>query len=340
MNEAKRVNVIIVNYNGKQWLDGCIGTILNQTYTNYDVTVVDNLSSDDSVEYIRKHFPTVNIISNIKNDGFAEGNNIAMGEVNGDYLLLLNSDTESDPSLIENLVSGIERNSNIGCVQSKLVLLSDDKVTDSCGSFITPTTLLYHFGVLKNSNDAMYNVPQQLYSAKGACILLRRSLVDVIGLFDRKFWCYYEETDLCQRIWIAGYEVWYIPEAICKHAVGGTSLKFDNSKIMFHNFKNKLASHIKNFEILSLAWVLPMHFLTGAFYSIYFLFNGKWKSFVAFYHSIYWVLKNFRTILRDRRYIQSIRIVSDFSIFKKTMRSPGLTYYIMLFSGLKGYKDR
>ena len=333
------VSIIIVNWNGERWLSNCLNALRAQTFRDFETIIVDNASSDSSVALIEGDYPEVILVRNDCNDGFAKGNNIGYLHAHGRYILLLNNDTESDPALLGNMVAAFAALPKAGSVQAKLVLIDQPDRLDACGAFFTATTLAYHFGFGKDATLPLYNQALPMFSNKGACMMLRREVIEKVGFLDDDFWCYYEETDLCHRIWLAGWECWYWPRALCRHGLGGTSIKIENSIIHFHNFKNKLTSHLKNFSVTSLIWILPMHFLVGLGYSLFFLLTGKWRNALAFFRGTGWVAANFGRILEKRRTVQRIRTMSDRDILRQCLRNPRPSYYLYLLTGLARYVD-
>lgn len=336
---APVVSVIVVNWNGEKWLPGCLDALRMQTVKDFEVIVVDNASTDGSVALIEHEYPEVILVRNDRNDGFAKGNNIGYRHVHGRYVLLLNNDTVADPGLLESLIAAFSALPQAGSVQAKLVLLDRPGRLDACGAFFTATTISYHVGFGKDAALPLYNQPFPVFSNKGACMMLRREVIEMVGLFDDDFWCYYEETDLCHRIWLAGWECWYWPHALCRHGLGGTSIKMENSIIHFHNFKNKLTSHLKNFSAGSLFWVLPMHFLAGLGYSLFFLLAGKWCNALAFLRGTAWVAANLVRILEKRHAVQRVRTVNDRDILRRSLRNPRMSYYFYFLTDLTCYAD-
>jgi len=336
------ISIIIVNYNGKKWLQKCFDSLVDQTYKNFEVIFVDNNSVDDSIEFLEKNYSdkiNLKIVKSDKNLGFAGGNNLGYENSDGEYVILLNNDTCVEKKYLENFTKAFSEIPNLGCAQSKIILMNDKQKLDVVGSYWTSSSFLYHFGFYKNQEEERYNEVIPVFSNKGASIILRREIIEKIGLFDNDFWCYYEETDLCNRLWSAGYECWYYPKAVCYHANGGTSLTFGNDFIQFHNFKNKLLSFLKNFEIITLIKIIPVYLLINILLSIFWLFQGKFKHFMAIYRAIFWNIKNIKTTLEKRKIIKNLRTKKDKEIFLKTKKNPRLSYYLYLFINLKKYKD-
>jgi GT2 family glycosyltransferase len=338
--QAELISIIIINWNGKKWLKNCLNSLDGQTYKNFEIIFVDNASTDDSVEYVRENFPKVKIVQNKKNLGFAGGNNIGLKHAKGDYILLLNNDTWVEKNFLSKFIKSFDEIPNLGSVQSKIALMNTPKKLDAVGSYWTDSSFLYYYGYGKDASLTKYNKPMPFFSNKGASMLIRRDLINKIGLFDDDFWCYYEETDFCHRAWIAGYECWYYPKAVAYHAVGGTSFQLDNAYIQFHNFKNKMLSFVKNFEARTLAYVLPVFLLLNIALSFLWLFQGKIKHFFALYRAFWWNIINIKSTLEKRSMMKKNKVRSDSEIFLKIKKNPKLGYYYYLFVGLEKYEDK
>lgn len=334
------ISIIIVNYNGKKWLKNCLDSLSLQTYKRFEVILVDNASSDGSIQYVKKCYPTVRIVENKSNRGFAGGNNDGLKVAQGEYILLLNNDTTVEKKFLKNFIKAFDKIPHLGCAQSKLLLMSKPHKTDLVGSYWTDSSFLYYYGYEKDASLAKYNTPMPFFSNKGASVLIRRDLIDKYGLFDDDFWCYYEETDFCHRLWLMGYECWYWPNAICYHAGGGTSITFDNSYIQFHNFKNKLLSFFKNFETKSLIVIVPIFITLNILLSIFLLSKGRFKNSFSLYKAIWWNVIHFPGTLNKRKNVQRKRRVSDKKIFNVVKKNPKAAYYLALLNNLNLYEDQ
>jgi GT2 family glycosyltransferase len=333
------VSVIIVNWNGKKWLNKCLSSIYKQTYKSFEVIFVDNNSSDESVSYVRKAFPKTCIISLDSNTGFAIGNNKGVEKAKGKYIYLHNTDAVLTKDGLAKMVAVFEKSDRIGSLQPMIRLLNNSDTIDSCGSFWTDSTFLYHFGNIKSYKRALYNRPMKVFSNLGASMMIRKSLISDIGLFDEAFWNYYEETDFCHRVWLSGYEVWYYPVAVCFHAKGGTAIIHNQAYIQYHNYKNKLRSFLKNYSGLYLLYILPVFLGFLLVLSGISLFQGKFDYFITYYKAIWWNVLHLPDTLSRRKQVQKIRIKSDWYINSVVKRNPRLSYYYYLFVGLQGYAD-
>ena len=339
LKDGPTVSVIIVNWNGKKWLRDCLYSLEKQIYRNFEIIFVDNNSSDDSVSYVRKNFPKLKIVQNKTNRGFAGGNNDGLKVALGDYILLLNNDTKVEKFFLKNFLKAFEILPQAGCIQSKIVLMDSPGRLDMCGGYWTDSTFLYYFGLGKDANSKKYSKTMPFFSNKGASMMIKRKVIEKIGLFDEDFWNYYEDTDFCHRVWLSGFECWYYPKAVSYHAMGGTSIKLDDSLLQFHNFKNKLLSFLKNFEIKSLLTIIPIYIYLNIIISFIWLSQGNVKHFFAIYKALWWNVKSIKATFYKRRKIQSLRNVSDSQIMRRVKVNPRLSYYFYSFTDLGKYED-
>lgn len=233
-----KVSIIIVNYNGKEHLEKCLESLQTVTYDSYEIILVDNNSSDGSVEFVTQNYPHVILIKLNANKGFAEPNNIGAKISKGDYLLFLNNDTIVTPPFLTKLINVIESDKKIAMCQS--LLLKPDGKIDSSGDFID------HLGVVYSSKT-LTNESREISSARGASMLVRKDVFEMLGGFDEKFFVTFEDVDLGWRSWIFGYRVVVVPKSIVYHSGGQTHKKI-GSELAFHGFKNQLSMKLTNFE--------------------------------------------------------------------------------------------
>ena len=321
---APKVSIIIVNYNGKELLQKCLDSLLKVNYDNFEIILVDNNSTDGTVEFITKNYPSLIIIKLDSNKGFAEPNNVAAKISKGKYLLFLNNDTVVTPNFISEMVKVMETDKKIAICQS--LLLKPDGSVDSSGDFID------HLGVVYNSKTKIDEI-REVSSARGASMLVRSDIFEKLDGFDQKFFVTFEDVDLCWRSWILGYRVLIIPTSIVYHA-GGITIKKIKSEIAFHGFKNQLAMKITNFEP-----ILAMRNMM-LFFGIYgirelkiwldYTISGSTKlssteyedniapkpSFKVIAKSIFWILSNYGYLLKKQRTINKNRVYST-TILKK-----------------------
>lgn len=337
------VSIIIVNWNGLDYLKVCLPSLFGQNYKNIEVIIVDNASKDGSIDYVKKNFPKTAIIANSKNLGFAQANNIGYKKSKGEYVLLLNNDTKVTPDFLKNLIN-VLNDKEIGIVQPKILLLDKPTYLDSVGAFLTPTGFLYHYGVNK-PDQPKYSKRIYTYSAKGACILIRREVLEKTeiegNIFDPDYFAYFEETDLCHRVWLSGFKIAYEPKSVIYHKMGATSSKLDNSFVQYHSFKNRINSYLKNLGPLELLKILPVHLAVCEIAAVALLIQGKFSVCIAIQKAILWNFANLKITIKKRQIVQTmIRAKKDYQILPFIKKSVSFNYYLNLFTGLKGFEDK
>ncbi len=335
------VSIIIVNWNGRRFLGNCLGSLSKIKYKNIEVIFVDNASTDGSVEYARKLYPRMKIILNSKNLGYAEGHEEAFKKCKGSLILLLSMDTIVNENFLKELVEVLLSETDIGAVQPKLLMYPNKNSIDSIGSFILPNGMLYHYGREKNHLIAKYNTSMEVFSAKGACVLFRKETLQKTRLFDKDYFAYFEETDLCHRIWLAGYRIIYVPSAVVYHTGGGSSKQMESSFILFHSYKNKICTYIKNLSLGELIKIMPQLIILFECAALVYLFKRKLSISRAIQKAFIWNLVHLNQTLKKRRFVQSkIRIVSDNNFLPRVTRRVRMSYYYHLFRGsLAEYRD-
>lgn len=321
------VSVLIVNTNDRRYLDGVLTSVFAQDYDPLEVIVVDNDSSDGSVEFVRTNFPNVTVVENRCNLGFGGANNAGMGVARGGYIFLLNPDTVMAPDALSAVVEVMERHPRVGAAQSKLLRGFHGTVIDSAGSYLTASGFLYHHGY-GDADGPAYARSYEIFSAKGAGLMLRRAVIDRVGLFDEDFFLFFEETDLCWRIWLAGYSVLYVPESIVHHDVGGSTRLLPAAFLEYESFKNRICSLIKNLGTLRLLRVMPLHLLMCFGAAAAYTVRGHPGEGLAIVRAVGWNLRHLPRTLQKRRPIQQQRRLSDRELWPRIARhrSWGDTY--------------
>lgn len=328
------VSIIILTYqNGLPHIKKCLSSLLKIKYRPIELIVVDNACTDETVKEvlsIKYKVLSIKLIQNKKNLGFAKGNNQAAKIARGKYLLLLNNDTVVTPIFLKILVHDLEEDKSIGIVQPKIrQLLNKDKL-DACASYLTNTGFLYHYGYSQNQSNKKYNKKLFMYSAKGACFLTRKKLIDKIGLFDEDYFAYFEETDFCHRVWLSGFKVLYEPESEIYH-LGGPDNEV-SPIIQFHSYKNRIATYVKNFESNTLLKILTVHIFMCLGISIAYLVRGKILYSFAIVSAISWNITNMSKLLSKRKFVHTkLRKVKDINLLPAIKKNVKLSYYKHFF---------
>jgi len=340
-----KISIIVLNWNGKKFLKNCLDSLQKITYSHLEIIVVDNNSTDGSQEFVKTNYQKVILIENKKNYGYAKGNNIGFKASAGDYILILNNDTIVTPNFLVPLIKESENNPTIACLQPQIRLSESKQFLDGVGAFLTFTGFLYHFGYLKDRLQPKYNKKMKIFSAKGACMLLRRKAIEKVGLFDEDFFIFFEETDLCFRLWLAGYCVVYEPKSVIYHLGGGdttSSNSYQHEKRAYMSYKNMLCCYLKNFGTVNLLIVLPIFVFLQVCLAFYYLITMKIKLMIAVFKAFLWNMVNIERTLKKRSIIQhKMRILPDTKVNKEIFLNPGFSYYYYLLMGkLRFYKDR
>jgi len=187
-NNEPLVSVIIVNYNGKNHLENCLKSLMNIAYKNYEVIIVDNNSTDESIEFVKNCYPSIIIIKLDRNYGFAEPNNIGAKIAKGEFLLFLNNDTEVSPNFIEKMVNVLNQDSKIAICQS--LLLKPNQEIDSSGDYVDELGRAY------SSRKKLTEV-KEILSARGASMMVKKNYFWDLDGFDEKFFASFEDVDIC-----------------------------------------------------------------------------------------------------------------------------------------------
>lgn len=244
-----KLSIVIPTYNAHEWIQGCIDSIrLHRPAADYEIVVVDDRSTDDTIAIVRQRFPDVRVLANDKNVGFGKTVNVGLRASSGEYILVLNNDTWMHAGALDALIGYLDAHGDVGIVGPK-VLSGDGSLQQQCRRKIpTPTAaLLYFSGVARmfpnNPKVAGYLMTAaaedetlEVDSVSGACLLVRRAVVEAIHGFDPEYYLYGEDMDFCWRTKLAGWKVVYFPGAVITHfgGQGGTGKKKMYATIEWH----------------------------------------------------------------------------------------------------------
>lgn len=341
MGSKPIVSIIIVNWNGGLVFEECLKSLSEVEKPSWELIVIDNGSTDGSQFLTDKiHLPApIKLIQNKKNLGFAPANNQGYQEAKGKYVLLLNNDTRVTPNFLELLTQRMEKDSSIGAVQPKIYLMDTDNLLDNAGSFITRIGFLDHWGFMQKDSKE-YGKEREIFSAKGACMLIRKSVVDGIGLFDDDFVSYFEESDFCWRVWSAGWRVLFYPKATIYHKLGYTIRRQNVLNMNYNYCKNRICSLIKNLESRNLPVFLGSHLIISFGISFVFLLRFHPSNSLMIIKAIFWNISNLSSILKKRKATQKLRVVSDREIFSRVLKPVNLKKYLGDFKRIEEDMDR
>ena len=341
LGRPRKVSILVVNFNGAKWLPGCLDSLRTIKFPSYEVIVVDNASSDDSLTVLLR-YPEVKVVCSDKNLGFAGGNNLGLPHCSGKYVLLLNNDTVVNPDFLQPLSDYLDRFPQVAVVQGKMILPRFSGSLDVCGSFLTSFGLPYHYGFYK-ADGPTYCRDYPVFSAKGACLMFRKEIVDKSGgfLFDSDFFCYYEETDFCHRVWLSGNEVHFVNTPPIEHYLGATSGDSQSAFVLRHYLRNMTFSLASNLSTSARWRIMPPLLLILAASMIASLVRGKVELAKAHWVALTCPFKCAGRITHRRDLIGSIRRRTDKDLFRMVLRNPGLSYFVKTFTTrLRDYRDK
>ena len=262
MSNQPKVAIVILNWNGQKYLQKFLPSVLASGYSNFEVVVADNGSTDNSVFFLEKHYPQIKIILFKENYGFAKGYNKALKKVNTDYYVILNSDVEVQPGWLDPIIELLESDKQIAACQPKLLSYNNKSLFDYAGgaggwldSFGYPFARGRIFDVCEEDNG-QYNKPEQVFWVSGAAMVIRSSVFQEMKGFDEYFFAHQEEIDLCWRIQLAGYKFFVCPISVVYH-VGGGTLPRGNTLKTYLNFRNNLIMLYKNLPWSQKWWKIP-----------------------------------------------------------------------------------
>ncbi len=310
------VSVVVVNYNGKEFLKQCLLTLSKTNYPNYKVVVVDNASTDGSLTEIRKSFgsdPRITVVENNENLGHAEGCNIGAKNTEGKYLVFLDSDTEfKAENWLWELVKFMENDDSVGSAQAKLVLAEDKNCLDYvCVDVDALGTWAANYGSKAENLKESF----EILAASAGCCIIRREIFDEVGGFDPDYFIYDDDTDLSLRVRLLGHRIVYVPSAVVIHR--GGILRGVSGMMLYHSSKNRMRTVLKNYELRNVWWRFSvLTFFTFAV-SVGFFATKKNEEAKATLKGLMNPIKNLPEIWKKRLMFQSKRRVRDFELVNK-----------------------
>jgi GT2 family glycosyltransferase len=319
-----KIAVVILNWNGEKLLEQFLPSIVNYS-PEADIYVADNASTDDSVSYLKAFFPTIKIIQNDSNLGFAEGYNEALKHVNSDIFALVNSDIEVTENWLKPIIATFENEPKTAIIQPKLLDFKRKEYFEyagAAGGFIDKYGYPYCRGRIFETlekDNGQYDDNCEIFWASGACFFIRSSVYKELKGFDADFFAHQEEIDLCWRAFNKGHQIKYNSQSVVYH-VGGATLQQGNPMKTFLNFRNSLLMLLKNLPKNRLHWILFCRFVLDGVAGIQFLFQGKFQHFWAIlkahfsFYSLYPVHYKKRDLIQSEKYYKIKSIVFQYYV--------------------------
>ena len=309
MNESPLVSIIILNYNAGELLLNCVDSLKKSTYTNLEILIVDNISSDNSQKKCKEKFPDIKLIQNNENLGYCGGNNVGINEAKGKFIVILNPDTIIEPNCIDELISAYNKFGN-ALYQPKILSLNEKDIIQSTGNMLH----VFGFGFARDKGNKVTNKEESIEKigyASGTCLFTSREVFDKIGLLDEFLFLYHDDLDLGWRAAQIGINSYYVPKSNIFH-VESYSLKWSAKKFYWleRNRKYCLLTHYSKdtYKKIRFSLMLVDLFVWAFYFSKGFL-GAKIKAELE-------IWKNKKIIEKKYSELEKKKIISDKKLIK------------------------
>jgi GT2 family glycosyltransferase len=308
-----KVSVVVVNWNGDQFIERCLAALLEQTVKPYEVILVDNASIDNSLDIVRQ-FPSVRLWVQESNTGFARGNNLAINAAaaGSEWIALLNPDAFPEPRWLEECLLSAQRHPQFSVFASKLVNAASPKLLDGTGDAYHLSGLVWRVGHGVSRSSALEN-ECEVFASCAAAALYRRSALVGVGGFDEDFFCYVEDVDLGFRLRLAGHRCLYVPKSVVHHVGSGTTGGQHSDFAVYHGHRNLVWTFVKNMPGQLFWLLLPFHLVLNLASIIWFTFRGQGR---VIWRAKRDALLGLPKMWRKRQQIQKSRIASIGDIWR------------------------
>lgn len=304
-----KIAIVILNWNGQQLLEQFLPSIVSFSSEQAEVFVADNASTDNSIQFVKEHFPSIHIIENTTNGGYAKGYNDALQSIKSDIYCLINSDVEVTSGWLNPVLDVFKSEENTAIIQPKLLDFKNKELFEYAGAgggFVDLYGYPYCRGRLFNhleKDEGQFNDITTIFWASGACFFIRSEVYHKLGGFDEDYFAHQEEVDLCWRIKNEGYDIKYVGTSTVYH-VGGATLQETNPQKTFLNFRNSLLNVIKNVPKQWFLFVVFSRLILDGVAGLKFLVELRPIHTWAIVKAHFSVYKNFYRFLKKRRKLQ------------------------------------
>jgi len=306
----QKLVVVILNYNGKRFLEQFLASVITSSLP-HNVVVADNASTDDSVAYLKANFPSVKLIQNSTNSGYAGGYNEALKQVQAEYYVLLNNDVEVRKDWLQPLIELMDSDKKVAACQPKLLDHRNKnkfEYAGASGGFVDTYGYPFCRGRLFEfieEDKGQYNDVRNVFWASGACLMLRSNVFWQLGGFDADYFAHMEEIDLCWRIQNLGYTVVVNPKSSVYH-VGGGTLNKQSAQKTYLNFRNSLITLTKNHPSSGLFFKIIMRLVLDGVAAAKLLFSLQFSHIFAILKAHFSYYSQVGSVLKKRRSLQQL----------------------------------
>ncbi len=302
-----KVAVVILNWNGRKFLEKFLPSVVKNSIGAH-IIVADNNSSDDSVTFMKDHYPNIRLIINEKNTGYAQGYNNALKEVDAEYFVLLNSDIEVGENWVIPIIDEMDKDKNIGAAQPKLRAYNSDQrhefeYAGASGGFIDKYGYPFCRGRVFDSletDNGQYDSNREIFWASGAAMFVRAEAFEKVGGLDGDFFAHMEEIDFCWRLKLEGYKIMAIPKSTVYH-VGGGTLPKNSARKTYLNFRNNFSLLVKNLPKNRVYKVILYRLFLDGVAGLKFLSQGHYKDTFAIIKAHFYFYTHIKEIRAKRK---------------------------------------
>lgn len=335
MSDYPTVDIVILNYNGKKFLDDCILSVQKSTYPAFKIYLLDNASTEDDVSYVQRHYPEVEIIRVPVNRGFCAAYNLAFKQCGSKYFVCLNNDVKVKPDWLRHLVTLAESDETIATLQPKMVSYLDEskfEYAGACGGMMDKYGYPFARGRLFDhleDDNGQYNDVSGIFWACGAAMFIRKRVLEESGYFDETLVFHMDEIDLNWRMLLQGYSSKVVPQSVILH-YGGATIQPASFKKMYWNHRNSVYLMLKNYGRFNVLTKTPVHILLDYVAILHSVITLNFTMARAILNAHFWIATHLTLIWRNRKITQSKRKVADRQILKKMFPKSIVVQYFLL----------
>ena len=336
------VSIIIPHWNGIDILSECIDSLNNTEYSNFEIIVVDNYSSDESVKWLKANHPKIKIIENDKNYGYAGGCNRGINNSKGDYIVFLNNDTIHKKDWLSNLVTFMNKRPDCAAVQPKILNYYErDKFDYAGGAGGHMDILCYPFArgrlfLEQEIDNNQYDDDSLCFWASGTAIMVRKEFFLEVEKFDENFFAHMEEIDLCWRLQLKGHNIYVNPKSVIYHK-NAVSLPMTSIKKFMLNHRNSLMMLLSNYKVLTTLYLFPIRYMLELVAILYALTKLDFRHMFGVIQAHLWILFHIHIIFYKRIKINRLRTIGDYEIMKSMYK--GSIIWDHYIRRMKTYRD-
>lgn len=331
-NNSILVSIIIANYNGEKFLERCLNSIFLEKEKPYEVIVVDDGSTDNSIALLKNKFAgekKLKLIALKNNVGAAQARNIGVKKSSGKYLLFLDNDTKIKKDWFDEIIRFFEIYQKAGLAQAKIMKMGTNRF-DYAGDLISPFGFLIERA--RSAEDrGQFDRPDKIFALKSAAMLAKRKVFEKLAGFDPDYKIFWEDTDIAWRCWLMGHQVLFAPTIIVWHAYGTKEKSekiYAHYQVVYRGCRNMITSLIKNLESRKLFFVLPINIGCWLVLALLFLLKLDIRKSVAIIKGITWNFLHLPSTFKKRKVIQSKRKIKDQELFSLVGAQRGIFYYL------------